>query len=344
MTSYVTNVTDSDYKGVLSFVLSFNLPLCILAIAICSIVLTYYWKNRGTITNKLFLLITSADLITCIGHFAAMLHVILLFLDAIPDGLSDMCVAIYIMFTLLGSTISAHLNIILAVLRTVKLSFPFYRVKVEAVKTAISIIVFILVLLTAPTVWGVFYTRTHPDLQGKPWFELWVSLALVSVGADVNVFIKTVCHLHISETVSWVIQDFVLAVVYLCPLGIVLTCMAVQLAVTMFRYRARDPNDPVVTSWSHANTTVAILTTTFTICYSGTAVVQIYYDIHDGEGNGTFPHWEYIWEFMTSTTLPLFNALLTPLILLIRGREMRRNVLMMIWRPCRNTGTYEVLT
>ena len=321
----------SYLQPVFMFVVPFNIPLCILVLGVCTTVLTYYWRNRGTLTNKLFIMITAADLITCVGHLILMIFAVLLSYEVIPPICVRVCAVIHTILSLLGYASSIFLNVVLAVLRTVKISFPFHQVKVGTLKIAIALFSAILVLLCVVDVYYcvVLYESYYPS-----WLVLWYNVNLAFVG---HYLIEFLIFEEVGK-VLWnqliLISKFQVGLLYLAPIGVVLACLVTQFIVTWHRARARDPDHPVMTDWSRVNTTVSILSAVFLVCNSGIAVTIISYqypEIYDLEDSFAL----MVCTLMMSTTLPLLNALLSPLVILARSRELRGNVMMMVRRAVR---------
>ena len=309
------------------FVAPINIPLCILTSAVCFTVLIYYWRNRGTLTNTLFLLITTADLVICLGHLILMICVVLLHYDIIPPISAMVCLVIHSVMSLLGYASSVLLNMILAVLRTVKISFPFHQVKVGVLNIVIALFFGLLVLLCAADVWTVVvYAKRYCP---RCWFYMWKNVVLAFIGHNLCYYLDIpVCW----EDKAIVISDCQVGLLYLAPIGVVMVCLLVQLSITRIRMRTRNPDHPVVTDWSHVNTTVFILSAVFFVCNSGIAILQIYFQhIYGSEYMGD-PFALLVCKLMVSTTLPLLNALLTPLIIISRSQELRGKVMMMIRR------------
>ena len=324
------------FQDVFMFVVPINIPLCILVLAVCSIVLTYYWRNRGTLTNTLFLLITAADLITCVGHLILMICCWLMSRDIIQPHYSHIsatvCVVIHTLLSLLGYASSILLNMILAVLRTVKISFPFHQVKVGPLMITVTLLVCILVVLSVIDVWFAIYESLHNAFF--LWGFLWRNVEISFVGHNLWNFISFILHHYISWKSQFMIKNLLAGWIYLAPIGVVMICLVTQFIVTWHRARARDPDQPVVTDWSRVNTTVSIISAVFLVCNSGIAVLQIYYQVSSQDDYPDSFAWS-VCKLMISTTLPLMNALLTPLIILARSRDLRRNVMMMIRRALR---------
>ena len=307
--------------NVFMFVVPFNIPLCILVLAVGTIVLSYYWRNRGTLTNTLFIMITAADLITCVGHLILMICVVLLSYNVIPPISATVCVVMHCVLSLLGYASSIFFNMVLAVLRTVKISFPFHQFNVKALKIAIALVIAFLVSLTVVDVWFAIYDSSA--YLDYPYLFLWLNVNFAFVGHNLwwwlDIFIKPMSY--------EMIGDLQVGLLFLAPIGVVLICLVVQCVVTRLRARARDPDHPALTDWSHVNITVAILSAVFLLCNSGIAALQIYFR---GFLSGDFG-WN-VFTLMITTTLPLLNALLTPLIIFARSRELRGNVMMMLRR------------
>jgi hypothetical protein len=323
---------EKHYERVFKFVLPFNFPLSILVLAVCSTVLVHYWRIRGTLTNTLFLLITAADLVTCIGHVILMTCVALLSRDLIPPISATVCVVVHTILSLLGYASSVFCNTVLAALRTVKISFPFYQVEVKTLKVSLFLVFGILVSFCAIDVW--YDVGVERYLGKLPWLSLWLNVTVAFVGHNMSKFLTVILHVKIPWKKFVMITNCLAGFLYLVPVGVVLVCLVTQCVVTQIRARARDHSLPVVTNWSHVNTTVFILSTIFLICNSGVAVLQLYYKMLIGVSE-QYPFAVSVCQLMISTTLPLLNALLTPLVLLARCSELRSSVVKMIRRGFR---------
>ena len=314
------------------FTVPFNIPLCILVLAVCTTFLSHYWRNRGTLTNTLFLLITAADLITCVGHLILMIFVVLLSYKVVPPTYAIACAVIHTTLSLLGYASSVLLNMILAVLRTVKISFPFHQVNVGTLNIAIALFSGFLVLLCVGDIW--YIVKYESFFNTFPWVVLWVNAELAFVGHNLTDLLSGI----IGEVyrLPWnqfiLISRYQVGLLYLAPIGVVLFCLLTQCLVT--RSRVRDPDHPVMTNWSRVNTTVSILSAVFLVCNSGIAVIIISYKEPSGlDVDDSFAL--LVCKLMISTTLPLLHALLTPLVILARSRELRGNIMMMIRRAVR---------
>ena len=319
---------EKPFESAFMFVAPINIPLCILTTAVCFIVLIYYWRGRGTLTNKLFLMITTADLVTCLGHLILMICVVLLHYEAIPPVSATVCLVIHTVMSLLGYASSVFLNMILAVLRTVKISFPFHQVKVGVLKIVIALFFGVLVLFCAADVWSVVVDG-GTDCPWH-WYYMWENVVLAFIGHNLCLFLEQWVGMITNYQVM--IANYQVGLLYLAPIGVVMVCLLVQFSITRIRTRARNPDHPVVTDWSHVNTTVSILSAVFLVCNSGIAVLQIYFQHYNGIENMENPFAFLVCELMISTTLPLMNALLTPLIMISRSQELRGKVMMMIRR------------
>ena len=51
---------EKAFESAFMFFVTINIPLCILTLAVCFTVLIYYWWNRWTLTNILYILISSS--------------------------------------------------------------------------------------------------------------------------------------------------------------------------------------------------------------------------------------------------------------------------------------------
>ena len=322
------NIHAEYLKRAFIFVVPFNTPLCILVLAVCTTVLSYYRRNPATLTNTLFIMITAFDLITCVGHLILMVFVVLMSHDITTPGYVLVCVVIHTALSLLGYALSVFFNMVLAVLRTIKISFPFHQVDVGALKIAMGLVISFLVLFSVVDIWEDIDNTFYDEFL--PWIFLWDNVVVAFVGHNMSDWFTYDLNIHFK---SRIFQDLLAGLLYLVPICVVLVCLVIQFLVTRLRARARDPDQPLVTDWSHVNTTVSLLSAVFLFCNSGIVILQLYYRGSWRRINNSFAM--SVRSLMISTTLPLLNSLLTPLIILSRSRELRGNVIMMIRRAFR---------
>ena len=191
-----------------------------------------------------------------------MIFCVLMSRDIIPRHIYTIsvkvCVVIHTLLSLLGYASSLLLNMILAVLRTVKISFPFHQVKVGTLKIAVTLLFGVLVLLSLYDVRYAILDNVSSIFF--PWHFLWENVEISFVGHNLPYIMAR------NLLVGWI---------YLGPIGVVIICLVTQFIVTWYRARARDPDHPVVTDWSRVNTTVSIFSAVFLVCNSGIAILQI---------------------------------------------------------------------
>ena len=320
---------ENPYKETFLVLLPFNIPLCILVLMLGSIVFAYYWKNRGKLTNKIFLVITAADLVMCVGHVILMSCVALLSGDMITISAVSIFTVLYEVFSLLGYAISVYFNTMLAVLRTIKITFPFYQVKIKILLTASALYITVLLILMAVDLW--YITDEAPFLITVPWLFLWFNVNTAFIGHN---FAYGLYFLVLPDSTPF--SDLILSSNLLAGFDhlalslVVLVTLLVQCIVTGHRAAVQDPDQPALTDWSHVNKTVTILSSIFIFCNSGVATLQIIYGGIPSFSDESQFNFFYVFQLMVSTTLPLCNALLTPLVLLLRSQEMRGNVARMM--------------
>ena len=321
--------SENTYKKTFLFLLPFNIPLCILVLFLGSIVLVYYWKNRGKLTNKIFLVITAADLVMCVGHVVLISCVALLSRDIITISAASVCTILYEVFSLLGYAISVYFNTMLAVLRTIKITFPFYQVKIKILLAISTLYITVLLILMAADVWEI--VDLHSFYFNRPWLFLWSNVNVAFIGHYFGYILFLLVLPEDTPYSDMILTSNLLAgFLHLTLSLVVLITLLVQCIVTRHRAAAQDPDQPVLTDWSHVNKTVTILSSIFIICNSGVATLQIIYGGIPSFSDESQFNIFYVFQLMVSTTLPLCNALLTPLVLLLRSQEMRGNVARML--------------
>ena len=338
-----------EYEYVLDRMSMWNIPLCVVICVLNPIVIAHYSRHATKITSLLFLLISISDLSTALGHL--VLGSCVLALRSVPTVLDWTAAGIamfHALFGLLGYALSIFFNVVLAVVRTVKICNPFYRVNVCVLKLMMMCHVTLLLVLCAL---DLYYHVSTVHTFHHPWYTIWFNMDLAFVGHNLVYDLDKMWLSHLPFSSQICITATLVSLVFLLPVFVVVLCLITQLSVVQYRRHTQSDhssddlpacsylcccpftsNTPTnlsplnsLTDWSHVNFTVFLLSLIFVLCNSGVAVLTIYYKVvFSNVPNGSVAVC-YL-QGVISSTLPLLNALLTPIVLIIRGRTLREGV------------------
>ena len=306
------------FKQTYQHVAPVNISLSFLVLLYNALVISYFYQNCKKLTPLLFFLIALSDVVTAVGHIVFD-SAALAFAESgestkNSDFIMMFCFVVYRVLALGGNSCSVFLNVLLAALRTEKVVAPFRRTNMVAVKVAGVMWVLLLMTLTltdciniVPLGWNVVFFMGF-DKMDNP------------LMAAIN---------YPGQTIPWVLNNHkiilqitFLCVFYLLPVLTVFISMVVQFANTtrLCCPCVEDEDRILTTDWVHVNTTVFLLALVFLISNSATSVSALFVSGKYFKEN--FKHWIIILTVF-STTLPLLNALLSPLIIITRSRNLR---------------------
>ena len=121
-------------------------------------------------------------------------------------------------------------------------------------------------------------------------------------------------------TTSTIAEVTILSLIYFIPVTTVMISAMVQLHVGVQHSRDAGTNIPL-NNWAHINTTVLLLTAVFLICNSPSIAVFFVNNFWDLQ--------RLKMEIVGSVTtiLPLLNAVLTPVIIVTRNKDLLRDTI-----------------
>ena len=306
-----------------------NIVLSILIFLWNGLVISYYYKNSQKLTPALFFLLGISDVVTALGHLMFDVAAVVFIAKGegrVTDEVMTACYVLYRFLAIIGFCSSIFLNAMLAVLRTVKIVAPFHRTNMKAV-------------------WAT----------GAGWFSVIVILTLVDCviaalrGWDVILMMRFAKRMdamfaainYPGQTISWLdglwgdqessrqnFEIFLLVLFYILPVVTVLVSTAVQVLKTSRVYRSGvgDEDTPLLTDWTYLNWTVVMLSCVFMVCNGASSVYAIYIS-----GKRFCRHFRIhqVVLAVSSSTLPLFNCLISPLIIVTRSTS---NLKVHLWR------------
>ena len=267
------------------------------------------------------------------------------------------------LFGVLGYACSIFFNVVMAVIRTINICNPFYRLNKSVLKLGVVVHVTALFLLSSM---DIYYDVATNNTFNRPWYTIWFNMAIAYVGHNLvydlgNLWIVKPNPNPNPFGVQISITATLVSGIFLIPVVIVLMCLITQLVVVEYRrYYTQPPRvwllcckrtrgsvyDSTldtsagrisITEWNHVNVTVFLLSLVFIICNSGIAALTIYYKVRLREvGEGSID--ECFLQGIVSSTLPLLSALLTPLIIISRSSSLRGDIVSSLcaaWRVIR---------
>lgn len=313
------------FKATYKEIAPINIVLSILIILWNGLVISYYYKNSKKLTSALFFLLGISDIVTALGHFvfgvAAIVFIIIGQAECkATDSVMTVCYVLYRFLVMIGYCSSIFLNAMLAVLRTVKIVAPFRRTNIVLVRATGAGWFLVLVALTLCDCSIAAY-RGWPVI-----LEMRFANRNDAMYAAINYPGQTIFwvgdHWDKHETSRKNLETLLLSLFYILPVGTVFVSMAVQVWKTTRVYWSgvEDEDQPLLTDWTHVNVTVVMLASTFLICNSATSVFAIYVS-----GPGFCRHFtrHQVVLAVSSSTLPLFNCLLSPLIIVTRSSNLK---------------------
>lgn len=219
--------------------------------------------------------------------------------------------------TSLSQHCSVLYNIVLAVLRTINIYFPFYRAKKRVMMCFLATFPFIYLIVT---IYELYFYR------GESYFALFSYLVIMpAVGASltwsINLKLEDMSLEPLPEYSHVIVS---LLIPFVLPSLISVVCFALQARKLLKKNVDLNKSKVNQAKQRDITLTILMLTVTFFICnttFFSTALVLIF-----GMDN-----WERQYEgkiitmmYVTSTVLPFINSLINPLIFLGRGATLRQ--------------------
>ena len=337
--------SEATYQDVLDTMSLWNIPLCVLICLLNSVVIHHYYRQTTKLTSLLFLLISLSDLGTALGQSVIAISVLCLYgTSHISSWTATGIVMFHALFGLLGYACSIFFNVVMAVIRTINICNPFYRLNKRILKLAVFFHVMALLLLCFM---DLYYDAATNNTFNRPWFTIWFNMVMAYVGHNLVYDLGRLWIVKLPFGVQISITATLVSLIFLIPVVLVVMCLITQLIVVEYRrYHTQSPRawllccprascsdatrdtsgDHVcLTDWNHVNVTVFLLSLVFVICNSGIAALTIYYKVVFSEvGEGSVG--ECFLQGIVSSTLPLLSALLTPLIIISRSSSLRGDV------------------
>ena len=297
-------------QGAFRYLAPLNLSLALFILFQNSVVITHLYKDRSRYSSLLFLLIAVCDVITALSELVRG-SVALSCLRDNQIPVPGLLVLGYLSVGVLSYQCSIFFNLVLTILKTVQIINPFYRVNSPVLKAALLVFPLIGFLVTIGDI--ICWNRTM-DVSPSCYHH-WTKLEAVSyVGEGMVVYLKQ------SKKQETIAGGIILNLDYSLSCLMVLVCMVVQMCFIKRAFMGGSESGQYVAE--HANLTVFLVSTLYFISNSAfTIVFSLYFSgyIHK------FNNFSYCKMLLNTAkfTLPLLNAALFPLIIILRKPSLR---------------------
>ena len=298
-----------------------NCVIGALVILLNTSLLFYFAKNTKKLTGRLFLYIAIADIAAAIGHILPATGTVLHFNKKINTQTFWYLGLSYRVLGLLSYCCSILLNVVLSVLRTMRILKPFYQPNLLALRVVMVTYIMVLVSLTVVDMYNFISTTQFDDLE-KFWERMAIPLFEFPFPGDS--IVANIDH-HIKDKIKFAF----LLLYYIFPVITVLISMLVLLLGVWYKTRYHDNQDtPRVVDWSHVTTTVLILSLLFSLCDGAMATTWCFlYTIPKPDLQIMIDR-SYLCPIVgvVISTLPLLYSLAFPLVVVFRSHVMRERV------------------
>ena len=325
MKNYLTNSTiipgREIYFTVFNYIDPLNIVLGTFVIILNSVLLYHFSHNSRTLTTKLFILITIADILSSVGHILPAWGEILYFKNRVDIQVFWWTSLSHRAFGLSAYFCSIFFNLIMALLRTIKIVSPLYQPSVPVLKVSITFYCILLGCLNCIDVFN-FYNIATVVNNDKFWTSIVIPLFEFSIPGSSLFPDKSPWHGHLD------IYGFSLFTLIVVPVVIVFICMIIQLSYVRYNMNQSPGNTPLI-DWDHINMTVLLLSILFLVCNSAAAFTWCAMLLSIKNPLEFMAAHKYLCVFVgfVITTVPLVYATLFPVIILLRNRHLRKDIL-----------------
>ena len=319
--SNTTTVSGKDiYYSIFVFLDPVNIILGTFIVVLNSVLVVYYYHNSRTLTTKLFILIAIADVLFSIGHVVSAWAEVLYYSNWINLNTFWSMSLSYRAFGLSSYFCSIFFNVVMAVLRTIRIVSPFYQPSVSALMVLTSFYCALVNCLSFVDVYNFARAVVIVD-DDNFWLKMVIPLFEFSFPGTSLFPVQSPWLGHINIFGGSLVLLFVL------PVTIVLVCMLIQIYYVKYIERSTD-HTPLI-DWDHINTTVLLLSLLFFVCNCAAAftwcimLATIKEPVQVMHTSGILC---FLVGFVIST-LPLIYATLFPVIIVTRNSHMRKDMM-----------------
>ena len=275
----------------------------------------------------MYVLLSSCDVATGIG--AIINSVIFFILAASPDQLRKLPPAVSVQYFIVTITfkVSAFLNLIIAIARTINILQPFLKINKSSILASVIIYA---------TGWTAFVTFelvvSHKDISNSTLQDLYhTSLKKLYNPGHYNIFFHTGLQDYYECRNKMLFVFFP----YVLPALIVFGCMVVQLKAIVRTWKARKSTvhgsqiGNIETKRQRKITiTILLITILYFICNTVYISNQILFCVETIDGLKLNPSQraERRWSVVLGYIFPFINAAFNPSILIVRGQDLSKTM------------------
>ena len=285
-----------------------DLLLGLQAIIANALVISFYFPSYKKVVPFMYLLMAACDSITGIGAILTAIMFFLLETDTYKAALHIVPVA-YAIYSITFK-VSVFLNLAIAIVRTINILLPFYRMRIIGIGVATATYS---CGLLAFTLWQLASWDAH-DISVLDTYVYSPGQYQVLFNSDSD-GPKEECR-NVALFIS---------LPYLIPSCIVLFCMAVQIRTILKQRPDRTANTQ---TQRQITITIFMLTVLFFICNTAYVYYPIHYCLIAYEvieiehGDISRQRTVYMMSYLTGVMCPFINAALNPVILIMRGQAL----------------------
>ena len=347
----MSSTTESDlfstkwipiYEQVYSHTVPFNISIAVFILIQNSIIIADLYKDRTRIVPTLFMCIAASDMVSAVTQLVQA-SVGLLCLQNEDLWIPTWLVVCYLSVGLLGYACSFFYNTVLVIIKAIHMAKPFCRLNASAIRKSLLVgSLFLLGIVIGDNVVIEFeFTFKGDHSCGVQWFfttEYWF------LGECIWGAILFPKNEYDGKNPIYLVP---VAVEFVIPCLIMLVCMVIQM---IFIYK--NLSSSTDNTARHANITVFMVSMLYFVC-NGT--FGIYSLLLSGIKRSSFRNSVGLTEdVVMQRTLPLLNAAIFPLIIILRKPDLRQKYKDFLARIfffpvelvrvfCRTTGGSETL-
>ena len=307
----------------LSFTIT-NLILCVPIILLNLFVVNHYRTQYRKFVPCMFFLMSSSDGLMAISVVIESALIIKQYREKTviePDTIENKALVVATILWNLFYRVSTFVNAVLCVARTVKVKRPFYKINM---KLAVSSVAFYTLLWAAVAVFEYHGISSRPYIHKKGFSMSYGQLGLEIAGIFYKKYDSPNKRKGI-KTYYGVIVGFTLNLVpFILPCILSLVC----LVILVRSLRKPAPNNISAARKIHVTITVTCITALFVLCTSLSTLYQLVAKIIISlvlEKRINEDVNKYLYPLFL-LTLPLVNAAINPLIIVLRSSELKRGL------------------
>ena len=334
----MTNNNDIP-KDFLYTMVPLNLMVGMTVIILNSLVGNFYRKGKRSTAAMLYVYLTGWDVTmgaTAMIHAIYMILTLGLDVEETEDAFRVMVCVLFVV-TSVAVRMSVFANTVLGVARTINILQPFYRVKKNFLHISFCICLLLLLALTAVDIWFA-YDGENTKKESEQDFPYFRNRLLLHPALGSRILEKSSSEKDLKRDILVSSAYFLLASL------IALVCLAVQSRTLLCnpetRSLRRETGEAPGTSEQdktkesgnqsaemRSTITVLQITSVFCLCNIIYSIFTLYiFDKPPLPGEEPITMSEKLVFYITSTTVPFFNSLINPLILITRSSEVRKFV------------------